>query len=755
LIGERIGGGGMAEVYRSTLIGVEGFTRTVAVKRILGNFSADTTFAEMFVNEANIASLLTHPNIVSVLDFDRDDSGQLFLVMELVEGCDLKQLADEGSLPVELSTFVTGEVMRALSFAHSLEREGRSLAIVHRDISPHNVLVSWDGAVKLSDFGIAKATEATRVTQTGLIKGKVSYMSPEQVEGLDLDSRSDLFSAGILLHELLTGRRLFDGPSDRAVLNRILIGDIAPPSATNPEVPPALDRICMRLLERELERRYQRAQDVIEDLLLTNLISPRAQFDLARLMKERRFDRRGRTSPPTDPWADELRTDPGPGTAAPFVSAPTLEKPDIDFASPADPRTNTAVDRPRPLDQPDRSPDGAATAPRADTKASGLPSLDVRGGNTDRALDPSARSAPPAIDSGTESTGAAFDRSRRSAEPMSDPRTASTDPVFDRSAHSARGMIDAPAESANMIRGRDARSARPTIDPRTESTDPSNESSAGSARRTIDPRTGSTDPVVDRRARSAQPPIDPRAESTDPVLDRSTRPTLDPQAESDERVLDRGVGASVHRSTDASTKSAIIRRARSTPPSAGPDGDPDAQHRIDLDVGRTSPGSLLSGDRDAPSRGRSKGGRAAIVVGVLLLLAGAAVVGPRLRLYPDAPVAAPLAPPPPAPPPPAVALPAVHRVRITSEPSGAAVHLEGAADPSGTTPFELDVRPGENRPIELRLAGHRSAFHELRSEDLHVELAKLPVPKKRKKRTRDGILPPEKQIGDGILRPNL
>src|SRR5688572_16208050 len=267
----------MAEVYRSTLVGAEGFSRTVAVKRILGSYSADPTFAEMFVNEANIASLLSHPNIVSVLDFDRDDSGQLFLVMELIEGWDLKRLTDRGRLPVPIVAFVVAEVLRALAFAHSLEKDGRTLSIVHRDISPHNVLVSWDGAVKLSDFGIAKAAEATRVTQSGLIKGKVSYMSPEQAEGGRLDGRSDLFAAGILLHELLTGQRLFGGAPDRVVLNRILIAPIEPPSKTSPEVPRALDDVCMKLLARDLNERYQRAEEAIEDLLSSDLISPRAQ----------------------------------------------------------------------------------------------------------------------------------------------------------------------------------------------------------------------------------------------------------------------------------------------------------------------------------------------------------------------------------------------------------------------------------------------------------------------------------------------
>jgi serine/threonine-protein kinase len=275
----------MAEVFRSTLIGAEGFTRSVAIKRILGSYSDDPTFAEMFTNEAHIASLLSHPNIVSVLDFDRDDDGQLFLVMELVEGLDLARLRQRTNLPVPVIAFVAAEVLRALTFAHGLEHGGRPLSIVHRDVSPHNILVSWDGAVKLSDFGIAKAVETTRVTQSGMIKGKVGYMSPEQVEGLDLDGRSDLFALGIVLHELLTGERLFGGAPDRVVLNQILIKPIEPPSARNPTVPGSLDRICMRLLERDLAKRYRDAASALDDLLAAGVVGPRGLLDLADILR--------------------------------------------------------------------------------------------------------------------------------------------------------------------------------------------------------------------------------------------------------------------------------------------------------------------------------------------------------------------------------------------------------------------------------------------------------------------------------------
>lgn len=287
-LGDRIGGGGMADVFRATIFGAEGFTRSVAIKRVLDAYSSDETFAEMFANEARIASVLTHPNIVSVVDFDRDPEGRLFLVMELVEGADLRRVTKRGPLPLPLGLYVITEVLRALAFAHDAPGpSGRRVEIVHRDVSPHNILLSWDGAVKLSDFGIAKAVEATRVTKTGVIKGKLGYMSPEQAEGTTLDRRSDLFAIGIILYELLTHRRLFVGDSDRAVLNRILIAPIEPPIQVVPSIPSEVDAICMRLLARSVEDRYQHASEPLEALLATGLIPARAQLDLAALIHER------------------------------------------------------------------------------------------------------------------------------------------------------------------------------------------------------------------------------------------------------------------------------------------------------------------------------------------------------------------------------------------------------------------------------------------------------------------------------------
>ncbi|MBA3455858.1 MAG: serine/threonine protein kinase [Deltaproteobacteria bacterium] len=180
-LADRLGQGGMAEVFRGTMTGAEGFARDVAIKRVLPGFSTLPQFASMFVQEARIASQLVHPNIVQVLDFDRDPEDRLFLVMEYVEGRDLDAIGDTGLLPSSTIIFVITEVLRGLGYAHDLPVPKHGMrGVVHRDVSPHNVLVSWEGAVKVSDFGIAKAREASAATASTMIKGKAAYMSPEQ-----------------------------------------------------------------------------------------------------------------------------------------------------------------------------------------------------------------------------------------------------------------------------------------------------------------------------------------------------------------------------------------------------------------------------------------------------------------------------------------------------------------------------------------------------------------------------------------------
>ncbi|HSK05036.1 MAG TPA: serine/threonine-protein kinase, partial [Kofleriaceae bacterium] len=264
---QRLGGGGMAEVFLASAIGAEGFSRKVAIKRVLPGFSDNEAFAKMFVDEAQLSSQLVHPNIVSVLDFDRDAEQRLFLVMELVEGRDLAALVDTGLLPIPVVIYVLGEVLRGLGYAHDLPVGAHVRGLVHRDVSPHNVLLSWEGAVKVSDFGIAKARAASEATASVFIKGKPAYMSPEQANGQALDGRSDLFAVGIMLWEMLVGRRLFVGTDTRSTLAAVLFAQIPRPRSLRGDVPKDLERVTMKLLERDLPARYATAEHAIADLL--------------------------------------------------------------------------------------------------------------------------------------------------------------------------------------------------------------------------------------------------------------------------------------------------------------------------------------------------------------------------------------------------------------------------------------------------------------------------------------------------------
>ncbi len=289
----RLGGGGMAEVFIAHTVGAEGFSRKVAIKRVLPGFSDNPAFAKMFVDEARISARLQHPNVVSVLDFDRDYEGRLFLVMEFIEGKDLDALMSTGLLPFPVAIFVTTEILRGLGYAHDLPitagqpgHDGMR-GIVHRDVSPHNVLLSWEGALKVSDFGIAKARSASDATASEFIKGKPAYMSPEQANGERLDGRSDLFAVGVMLWEMLCGRRLFVGEDTRTTLAAVLFGTIPRPRSIRPDVPKDLEKVVMKLLERDLPARYRTAELAIADLLECHNAPKSGREQLIRLMTER------------------------------------------------------------------------------------------------------------------------------------------------------------------------------------------------------------------------------------------------------------------------------------------------------------------------------------------------------------------------------------------------------------------------------------------------------------------------------------
>ena len=286
-LGKKLGAGGMAEVFMASVGGASGFSRQVAIKRVLPGLSETPAFAEMFVQEARIMSRLNHPNIVGVIAFDKDPEGRLFIVMEYVDGRDLSSLADTGRLPVSVTIFIIIEMLQGLGYAHDFpDPTGEICGIVHRDISPHNVLVGWNGSIKISDFGIAKAFAESGAVRSSTVKGKVQYMSPEQVNAEHLDGRSDLFAVGVVLWELLTGVSLFVGTA-REAMAQVLFRDIPLPRSVNPDIPADVEVVAMKLLERARNLRYANAEAAIEDLSRCADTPRNGRRDLARLLAER------------------------------------------------------------------------------------------------------------------------------------------------------------------------------------------------------------------------------------------------------------------------------------------------------------------------------------------------------------------------------------------------------------------------------------------------------------------------------------
>jgi serine/threonine protein kinase len=271
---QRIGRGGMAELFLARREGPAGFRKLVALKRLLPHLADDPTFARMFIGEARLAASLVHPHVAQVLDVGELE-GRSFLAMEYVHGQDLRAVLQragkalpERCIPLPCALAVIEAVADALHHAHELRGAGgRPLELVHRDVSPSNVLLGYDGSIKLTDFGIAKANAETQVnTATQSLKGKIAYMSPEQARGERVDRRSDVFSLGIVMFEVTTGYRLFSGPSEFAILNQVARGEIASPRDVLPEYPEALEAIVMRALAPSLDDRYPTAQALAQDV---------------------------------------------------------------------------------------------------------------------------------------------------------------------------------------------------------------------------------------------------------------------------------------------------------------------------------------------------------------------------------------------------------------------------------------------------------------------------------------------------------
>ena len=271
-ITERVASGGMAEVFKGVAESLQGFKKNIALKRILPALTQNKKFVAMFLDEARLSLSLQHANIVQVFDIGHSED-TYFIVMEFVDGVDLKGLIEwrrrlGKRLPTAASLYIINEICKGLSYAHEMvnPETGRPLGIVHRDISPPNVLISKQGEVKVVDFGLAKATSQLETTDPGVVKGKMSYLSPEAARGDEVDSRADIFSVGILLYELLTGKRLFYGETDYQTVELVRNAKIPPIKAQNPEVEQELEDAVRRALAKRKEDRFQSATDLQDAL---------------------------------------------------------------------------------------------------------------------------------------------------------------------------------------------------------------------------------------------------------------------------------------------------------------------------------------------------------------------------------------------------------------------------------------------------------------------------------------------------------
>lgn len=288
---ERIASGGMAEVFRAESAGLEGFKKTVAIKRVLPHLAEKKQFIGMFLDEARLSAHLSHSNCVQVFDIGVGDN-TYFIVMEYVDGSDLKGVIEHRKklgqpMPIEEACLICVRICEGLAYAHEVtDAHGRGLGIVHRDMSPPNVLITRYGEVKIVDFGLAKANSQLEHSEPGIIKGKFSYLSPEAALGQPVDARTDIFAVGIILWELLAGRRLFLGESDLETVRMVQQARIPPLRQFNPRVPGDLEAVINKALAADPRHRYQRARDLGRDLnrILFHLGREVSSFDISQLV---------------------------------------------------------------------------------------------------------------------------------------------------------------------------------------------------------------------------------------------------------------------------------------------------------------------------------------------------------------------------------------------------------------------------------------------------------------------------------------
>jgi TonB family protein len=345
---EKVAAGGMAEVWKARMRGVEGFQKTVAIKKILPHLTDNSEFIGMFIDEAKLAAQLSHPNIIHIYDLGKIGR-DYYIAMEYVEGKDLRSIMNAARkkslpLPLGLALLVASRLASALDYAHrKRDFEGRELGLVHRDVSPQNVLITFEGDIKLCDFGIAKAVTKASQTQMGALKGKLQYMSPEQAWGKPVDSRSDIFSLGAILFEMLTGERLFPGGSEISVLEAVRDGRTRTAREISPAVPPEVDEIVHRALAREPDQRFASAGEMQSRLesVLYGLKPAPGPTDLAAYLH--------RLFQADDPLVATTAT-----TAAAVAAAPAAQP----AAEPA---------APPPPPPPEPAPDEYALSPAAPT----------------------------------------------------------------------------------------------------------------------------------------------------------------------------------------------------------------------------------------------------------------------------------------------------------------------------------------------------------------------------------------------------
>ena len=269
LLQQKIARGGMAELFLADYVRRDGFRRKVAIKRILPHLAGNKDFIKMFTREARLAALLQHPNIVQIFDYGKIENAY-FIAMEYIDGKNLGEIlaAMNQGLTVEKAVFIILEICKGLDYSHTKrDDKGKAFNIVHRDISPQNMLISYQGEVKISDFGISKASSEPSFTQAGVIKGKLAYLSPEQALGESINQQADIYALGLVFYETLTGKRVYKFSSDVEAIRTIPKKDIDPLIKSMPDLPEEVNRIVMKCLEKDKDRRYQNASALYNDLL--------------------------------------------------------------------------------------------------------------------------------------------------------------------------------------------------------------------------------------------------------------------------------------------------------------------------------------------------------------------------------------------------------------------------------------------------------------------------------------------------------